>query len=358
MWEGTDLPGAAATTVMFNTREGSAAKAQYYLLPAILLSLYFKFTGNEIATFFAACAAIVPLAGIMGEATENLACHVGERAGGFINATFGNATELLITLFALKEGLFAVVKASIAGSILGNILLVLGLSILVGGLRNGVQSFDRAHVSNQTSLMFLSVIALVIPAVFFPAASSPAALEKLTLAVAAILLLIYAAGLLFAFRQGSAVCEIAEGTGRWSKRTSAVRLAVSTLFIALEAELLVGGIEPVTAALGWSEFFIGIIVIPLIGNAAEHFAAILMAARNRMDLAFEIAVGSSTQIALLVTPVLIFASELLRQPMSIIFDSVELVAVGLAVLIAQFISLDGECNWLEGLLLVAAYAII
>jgi len=329
----------------------------YYFLPAILFSVYFKFTGNEIALFFAACLSIVPLAGIMGEATDNLACYVGEKVGGFLNATFGNATELLITLFALKAGLFSVVKASIAGSILGNTLLVLGLSVVVGGVKNGIQSFDRTHINNQTSLMFLSVIALIIPAVFFHERQGYA-LEEFSLFVAIILISIYSLGLFFSMRHGETVCEIVEAQGMWSKRKSLILLGLSTVFIALESEFLVGSIESVSEALGWSEFFIGIIIIPIIGNAAEHFTAVSMAYKNKMDLSFEIAVGSSTQIALLVTPILIFVSFLLGNPMSLIFNYYEIVAVGLAVLIAQFISLDGESNWLEGSLLLAAYAIV
>lgn len=328
----------------------------YYFLVAILFSVYFKMSGNEIALFFSACLSIIPLAGIMGEATESLACYTGERVGGLLNATFGNATELLITLFALKAGLFDVVKASIAGSILGNILLVLGLAILVGGIKNGEQKFDRVHVSNQTSMMFLSVIALIIPAFFFSRGHTFQEVEGFSLAVAAILFILYWAGLFFAMRRGEDSCH-AEAA-KWSKGKSILFLAISTALIALESEFLVSGIESVTQTLGWSQFFIGIIVIPIIGNAAEHFTAVVMAGKNKMDLAFEIAIGSSAQIALLVTPILIFASYLFWQPMSMIFNYHEIVAVGLAVLIAQFISLDGESNWLEGLQLTAAYLII
>jgi Ca2+:H+ antiporter len=331
-------------------------KYLYYLFPAILFSIYFRFSGNELALFFAACIAIMPLAGIMGEATESLACHAGERVGGLLNATFGNATELLITIFALRAGLFDVVKASIAGSILGNILLVLGLSILVGGIKNGEQKFDRVHINNQTSLMFLATIALIIPAVFFQGEKQHHALEGFSLAVASILLILYFAGLFFAMRRKNETCT-AE-VSRWSREKAVLILAVSTILIAMESEFLVGGIEPVTEALGWSQFFIGIIIIPIIGNAAEHFTALTMALKNKMDLSFEIAVGSSTQIAMLVTPVLVFLSFGLGTPMTMMFNYNEIVVVALAVLIAQFISLDGESNWLEGALLLAAYFII
>jgi len=328
----------------------------YYLLPAILFSLYFKYTGNEMAMFFAACISIIPLAGIMGEATENLACYTGERIGGLLNATFGNATELLITIFALQAGLFEVVKASIAGSILGNILLVLGLSIFVGGLKHGTQQFNRVHINNQTSLMFLATIALIVPAVFFQNAKQHVVLHEFSLAVAGILLLLYIAGLVFASRNSQESCELTEA--EWTKTKSIVMLALSTVFIALESEFLVSGIESVTTVLGWSEFFIGIIIIPIIGNAAEHFTAVIMAARNKIDLAFEIAIGSSTQIAMLVTPVLVFLSLAFAQPMDMLFNYHEIVVVALAVITAQFISQDGESNWLEGSLLMAAYAII
>lgn len=327
-----------------------------YLLIAIPISIYFKWTGNDLATFFAACIAIIPLAGLMGDATESLACHTGERVGGLLNATFGNATELLITIFALKAGLFDVVKASIAGSILGNILLVLGLAILVGGWKNGEQTFDRVHFSNQTSLMFLSIIALIIPAVFFQGETQHQALEGFSLSIAAILFILYISGLLFAMGRTSEICEI--DSARWSRSRAVLMLGISTVFIALESEFLVAGIEPVTEALGWSQFFIGIIIIPIIGNAAEHFTAVTMAQKNKMDLSFEIAMGSSTQIAMLVTPLLVFLSLALGRPMTMMFNYHEIVAVALAVLIAQFISLDGESNWLEGALLVAAYFII
>lgn len=329
------------------------------LFLAIPVSLYFRYSGNEMVTFFTACLSIIPLAGLMGEATESLACHTGERVGGLLNATFGNATELLITIFALKAGLLEVVKASIAGSILGNILLVLGLSIMVGGFKNGEQKFDRVHFSNQTSLMFLSIIALVIPAVFFHTEQQHHTLEEFSLIVAVILLLLYLAGLRFAMgRPTDDICEIEAETARWSVQKGIVLLAISTILIALESEFLVGGIESVTENLGWSQFFIGIIIIPIIGNAAEHFTAITVALKNRMNLSFEIAVGSSTQIAMLVTPVLILLSFAFGSPMTIMFNYYELVVLALAVIISQFISIDGESNWFEGALLVAAYIII
>ncbi len=331
-------------------------KVLNYLLLAIPCSIYFSIAGMETFMFFAACLAIVPLAGIMGEATESLACYVGERTGGLLNATFGNATEFLITIFALKAGLFEVVKASIAGSILGNILLVLGLSIFLGGIKNGEQQFDRVHVNNQTNLMFLAIIALIIPAVFFHAERQHHALEGFSLVVASILLIVYLAGLLFSMNRKTGECSTE--TAAWSKTKSIVMLALSTMMIALESEFLVGGIESVTANLGWSEFFIGIIVIPIIGNAAEHFTAITMAIKNRINLSFEIAVGSSTQIAMLVTPVLVFLSLAFGEQMTMMFNYHEIVAVALAVFSAQFISQDGECNWLEGALLVAAYFIM
>ncbi|HWP97654.1 MAG TPA: calcium/proton exchanger [Syntrophomonadaceae bacterium] len=328
----------------------------YLLLAAIPVSIYGKFADHPTLMFFSACLAIIPLAGIMGKATESLASYTGERVGGFINATFGNATELLITVFALQAGLYDVVKASIAGSIMGNILLVLGLAILAGGLKNGSQSFDRVHVNNQTSLMFLAVIALIIPAVFFASPGQADKLGNFSVVVAAILLLIYLSGLVFAIKRSGGTSEIK--SGRWSRSLSVVLLGLTTVVIAIESELLVAGIESVTHLLGWSTFFIGIVIIPIIGNAAEHFTAVLMAWKNKIDLAFEIAVGSSTQMAMLITPLLVFLGLFLNRPMNIMFNFHEIVSVALAVLIAQFVSLDGESNWLEGSLLVAAYAIM
>ncbi len=328
-----------------------------WLLIAVFFSLYFEFTHNPLPLFFTACLAIIPLAGLMGEATENLACYTGERVGGLINATFGNATELLITIFAIKAGLFDVVKASIAGSILGNILLVLGAAIFLGGLKNGEQKFDRVHASNQTSLMFLAVIALVIPAVFFQNAVDHHALQEFSLTVAVILLLVYVAGLLFAMSRGGNSCETAHAA-EWSKKKAIGILVAATLLIAAESEFLVSSLEAVTETLHWSQFFIGIILIPVIGNAAEHITAVSMAAKNKMDLAFEIAAGSTTQIALLVTPLLIFISLAFGPGMDLMFNYYELAAIAMAVMIAQFISADGESNWLEGLLLLAAYLII
>ncbi len=328
-----------------------------YLFLGIPLSLYFRFNGQEMAMFFAACISIIPLAGLMGEATENLACHTGERLGGFLNATFGNATELLITIFALRAGLFEVVKASIAGSILGNILLVLGLAILAGGIKHGEQKFDRVQYNNQTSLLFLAVIALIVPAVFFPDEQQHQTLVGFSLIIALILLVLYFAGLFFALsRPNQEFCELE--ISKWSRRKSILLLGLATGLIALESEFLVKGIESVTEALGWSHFFIGIIIIPIIGNAAEHFTAITVALKNRMNLSFEIAVGSSTQIAMLVTPILILISFAFGTPMTMAFNFYELVVIALAVLIAKFISSDGESNWLEGALLMAAYFII
>ncbi len=328
-----------------------------YLLIAIPFSIYFRFSNNEIGMFFAACISIIPLAGLMGKVTENLACLTSERIGGFLNATFGNATELLITIFALQANMFDVVKASIAGSILGNILLVLGLSILVGGIKNGEQKFDRVHFNNQTSLMFLAVIALIIPAVFFHNAQQHHALLGFSLIIAIILLILYLAGLIFAMgRKNNEICELR--ISYWNRTQSIMFLGLSTFLIAIESEFLVEGIESVTKTLGWSQFFIGIIIIPIIGNAAEHFTAITVALKNRMNLSFEIAVGSSTQIAMLVTPILVLLSFAFGTPMTMVFNYYEIVVIALAVLIANFISNDGESNWLEGALLVAAYLII
>lgn len=333
-----------------------------YLYLAIPFSLYFELKHSEVPLFFAACLAIIPLAGLMGKATEELAFYFGPRIGGFLNATFGNATELIITIFALKKGLFEVIKASLAGSILGNILLVLGIAMLAGGLRNGTQCFHRQNTTNQTSLMFLAIIALVIPATFFQKAdpSRTYKLHELSLIIAGLLFVLYLISAISSLRGNDPLGVQHEETHEpaWSQTKALLMLLLSTVLVAIEAEFLVASIEPVTEALHWSNFFVGIVIIPIIGNAAEHSTAVLMALKNKMNIAVEIAIGSSSQIALLVTPLLVFLSFLLGNPMDLFFNYYEIIALTSAVLIAIFISLDGESNWLEGAQLTVAYLII
>lgn len=310
---------------------------------------------------------VIPMAHYIGESTEALAAYTGPRLGGLLNATLGNAAELIITIFAIREGLLALVLASITGSILGNLLLVLGMSMVIGGIRNGRQSFDRRQASNNAILLVLAVIALVIPSMlshYIGPDTSPE-VEALSLGVAGIMILLYGLGIFYSYRtSGGPVKDPLKGAGvktvhtRWSMRTALAVLLGSTLGVAYLSEILVGAVEPVVESLGISEFFLGIILIPLIGNVAEHLVAVQVAAQNKMDLSVEISVASSLQIALFVAPVLVFVSLLMGNPMQLIFNQFELLALIAGVLIAALVSADGESNWLEGAELLAIYAIL
>lgn len=313
--------------------------------------------------FIISSLSIIPLAGLMGEATEEISIYSGPRIGGFLNATFGNATELIISFFALKEGLFDIVKASIAGSVIGNILLVLGASMFFGGLNYKVQKFNRKVIEFSSSMLLFSVIGLSVPAIFTYTTNNEPVVsqyEWLSISVALAMFIIYLLGLYFSFYThkdlyGSEHKESTES--KWGLKKSILILIISTLFIALESEFLVSSVEPMTKSLSLSELFVGIIIIPIIGNAAEHSTAIVMAIKNKMDVAIEIAIGSSLQIILFVAPVLVFLS-LLFTPMSIIFNRFELVALIVSVLIANRVASDGESNWLEGIQLIAVYIIL
>jgi len=335
-----------------------------YLLIFIPISLVGEFVHfSQPLIFVLSALAIIPLAGLMGEATEAISSYSGPRIGGFLNATFGNATELIIAIFALKAGLFDIVKASIAGSVLGNILLVLGLSMLVGGLKYKTQYFNQKAIDITASMLLFAVIGLTIPAIFTHTVA-PELLttryEGLSVIVAIIMFLIYILSLIFSFYTHKDIyvvdCE-EECAPKWSLKTSIIILIGATIFIALESELFVGAVQPMTEAIGLSEFFVGIIVVPIIGNAAEHSAAVTMAYKNKMNIAVEIALGSSLQIILFVTPILIFIS-LFFSPMSIIFNTFELIALIFSVLIANRLASDGESNWLEGVQLIAVYIVI
>ena len=313
--------------------------------------------------FVLAALAIIPLAGIMGEATEEISFYSGPRIGGFLNATFGNATELIIAFFALKAGLFEVVKASIAGSVIGNILLVLGLSMLVGGLKFKTQTFNKQSIEVSSSMLLFAVIGLTIPAIFTHTVATDllnTRYEGLSVIVAVVMFGIYLLSLYFSFYTHKDIYFVEpddEAVAKWSLKKSIVVLIAATVMIGIESEIFVGAVEPMTAALGLSEFFVGIIIVPIIGNAAEHSTAVVMAYKNKMDVAVEIAIGSSLQMVLFVTPVLIFLS-LLFTPMSIVFNEFELVALVFSVLIANRVANDGESNWLEGVQLLAVYLIM
>ena len=314
--------------------------------------------------FVASALAVIPTAGVLGRATEELAAHTGPRLGGLLNATLGNAAELIITLFAIRAGLLDLVKASITGSILGNVLLVTGASVLAGGVKHGVQRFNRTHAGVNATQLLLAVLALTIPSLFFFAHTETSGpVESLSLGTAVAMIAVYALGLRFAFRSSGPEPALAreveaEHPGTWTVRRSLLALLAATALIAWLSEILVGSVEHTTRALGLSEFFIGIIVVPLVGNVAEHAVAVQAAWKNKMELAMAVSVGSSLQIALFVAPVLVFVSLLMGHPLTLVFKPVEIVALSAGVLIAAFVSQDGETNWLEGAQLLIVYLIL
>jgi Ca2+:H+ antiporter len=340
------------------------------LLLALPLAIIAGIAGwNSLLVFVLSAIGVIPLAHYIGVSTDALAQFTGPKLGGLLNATLGNAAELIITIFAIREGLLDLVKASITGSIIGNLLLVLGMSFLLGGLRNGVQSFNRQQAMNHAILLFLSIVALVIPSLFSHTIEvtyeGGLKVEVLSLGVAGIMILLYALGLIFNFRSSKSLLVAETGFEDkggahpvWSLRVALIVLAASTVGVAYLSELLVGAVEPIVISYGISEFFLGIILIPLIGNVAEHIVAVQVALRNKMDLSVEISLASSLQIALFVAPVLVFISLLMGNPLTLIFNQFELLALIAAVLIAGLASIDGESNWLEGAELIAVYLIL
>jgi Ca2+:H+ antiporter len=335
------------------------------LLIFVVLAIISKFANWPLTLqFLFAALGIIPLAGILGEATEELARHTGPRIGGLLNATLGNAAELIITLFAIQAGLLDLVKASITGSILGNVLLVLGASMLVGGIKNGYQRFDARQASSNATMLILAVLAMAIPSLFFyQHTETIGPVEFLSLGTAAAMILIYILGLVFSFRSASLEPALAEETreeheGGWTLRRAIITLLASGLLVAWLSEILVGGVEATVQALGVSEFFIGIIVVPIVGNAAEHAVAVQTAWKDKMELSLAVSLGSSLQIALLVAPVLVFVSILFGHPLTLVFNQFELAALVAAVLIAAFVAQDGESNWLEGAQLLTVYTIL
>ena len=339
------------------------------IVPIAIVLRFWPAAENPTALFICSAIGIIPLAGWMGRATEVLATRMGEGAGGLLNATFGNAAELIIAVIALSQGLSGVVKASIAGSIIGNILLVLGLSILCGGTKYSEQRFNRTGARTSTISLSLAAIALIIPTVFHvtaersPSGWSPIMEQRLSLAIALVLFITYFCVLGFSlkthrhFFQGRK-SELEEKNEHWSRGKAIMVLLVATGFVALLSEFLVGTIESVRAAFGVTETFVGIIVVAIVGNAAEHSTAILMALKNKMDLSVGIAIGSSLQIALFVAPLLLFVSYLFGKPMNLEFSRPEVFAVVASVYILFQISGDGETNWIEGVQLLSVYVIL
>ena len=331
---------------------------------------------EPVLVFGAAALGVIPTAAVMGEATEHIAAQTGPGIGGFLNVTFGNAPELIIAFFALKEGLQEVVKASIVGSIIGNILLVLGAAMLVGGWNREKQTFNKTAAGAQSGMLLLALTALMLPAVFqlvhgggLPAVGDERVdfgsdLEHLSFAVALVLMASYAAGLLFSLKTHRRVFNPFEGdeeghSGGWTIRKSVVLLAISAVLVGVMSEVLVGSISEASEEIGLSEFFVGVFIVAIVGNAAEHWVAVLVAAKDKMDLAVGIAIGSSAQIALFVAPLLVLGSFVIGpDPMALVFNGYELGGLLFAVLIANFLTQDGESNWFEGVQLLALYIVL
>ena len=323
--------------------------------------------------FSTSALGIIPTAALMGRATEELAARSGPGIGGLLNVTFGNAPELIIALFALGQGLHEVVKASIIGSIIGNILLVLGAAMLAGGIGREKQTFSKTTASVQTSMLLLAAAALIMPAIFelvegkglpLPGAELVdygSTVEHLSLAVAVVLIVTYVAGLFFSLKTHRDIFNPEygdEGTWGWSTRKSVLALALAGVLVGVMSEVLVGSISEASHAVGLSEFFIGVIVVAIVGNAAEHWVAVLVAMKNKMDLAVNIAIGSSAQVALFVAPVLVLASFFIGpHPLALVFNGFELGAILIAVLIANYVTQDGESTWFEGVQLLAVYLV-
>ena len=336
------------------------------LLAAVPVSMVLGYVLHAPAVwiFVTACLGVLPLAGYMGEATEHLAHRTGPTVGGLLNATFGNAAELIIALVALRAGLVDLVKASITGSILGNLLLIMGLALIAGGLNRPELRFNRTNAGMSSGMLALSVVALAFPALYHgvhPEAAARAAELHMSEAVALILIVTYGCSLLFTLRTHRRLfggeAHPLEGPV-WSPRKALLVLAGATVGVAIESELLVHAATEATEAMGLSPIFLGLIVIPIIGNAAEHAAAVVLSRKGQIDLGLQIALGSSTQIALLVAPVLVFAGVLMGQGMNLVFSSFEVLALGMATAVTAIITLDGESHWFEGVQLLAVYLMV
>jgi Ca2+:H+ antiporter len=349
----------------------------YLLVPLIPVAILLELVHADAVLIFAASAlGVIPTAALMGRATEELAARSGPGIGGFLNVTFGNAPELIIALFALGAGLHEVVKASVVGSILGNILLVMGVSMFAGGLRRDRQFFEARAASAQSLMLLLAAVALIMPAIFqlvsgggLPdptarAVEFSADLKTLSVGVALILLISYAAGLLFSLKTHKDLFnpshdEEDHGGEPWTVRRSVIMLAGAGVAVGVMSEILVSSITEASESLGLSPFFVGVIVVAVVGNAAEHWVAVYFAMRDKIGLSVNIAVGSAAQIALFVAPVLVLASFFIGPfPMALVFNGFEIGAIVLAILIADEITQRGESTWYEGVQLLAIYAVL
>jgi Ca2+:H+ antiporter len=371
--------GGAPTDSRFDLRRFllSGSGWPYLLVPFIAVAIALELAhADAVLIFVAAALGVIPTAALMGRSTEELAARTGPGIGGLLNVTFGNFPELVIAFFALREGLQEVVKASIIGSILGNILLVMGLAMLVGGWGRARQSFNATGAQVQASMLLLAAVALVMPTIFqlvhggaLPRVGAEHVdfgidLEHMSFAVAIILLVSYVAGLLFTLRTHEHLFNAAHGDEdvldhAWPVRRSVVTLAIAGIAVGVMSEILVGSINEASESIGLSNFFVGLIVVAVVGNAAEHWVAVYFAMKDKMDLSVNIAIGSSAQIALFVAPVLVLLSFVVGpNPMALVFNGYELGAVVLALLIANLVIADGESTWYEGLQLLAVYAVL
>jgi Ca2+:H+ antiporter len=348
----------------------------YYLGVFIPVAIGLELAHATASLVFAAAAlGVIPTAALMSDATEQLAARAGPGIGGLLNVTFGNAAELIIAFFLLIEGLQEIVKASLVGSIIGNCLLVLGASMLVGGWKRDKQTFSVTAAQFQAGMLLLAVLTLTMPAVFqlVHGGSLPGVeeqrhdfgsdVEHLSIGVAIVLILSYVAGLFFSLKTHKDIFNVGHGEDEeeapWSTRKAVILLAVAGALVGLMSEILVGSIEEASESLGLSHFFVGVFIVAIVGNAAEHYVAIVVAAKNKMDLAVNISIGSSAQIALFVAPVLVLLSFVVGpEPMALVFNGYELAALLAAVLISQFLSSEGESNWFEGVQLLALYAVL
>jgi Ca2+:H+ antiporter len=317
---------------------------------------------DPIVVFVIAALTIIPLAYFMGVSTEELAKRLGPGSGGLLNATFGNATELIIALFALRAGLYEMVKASITGSIIGNILLVLGMSMLVGGLKHRNQKFERRAAGISSTMLALAVVAMILPtmATLYFGDGDSSLIVDMSLWTSGLLIFVYICGLIFSLYTHKGIFNPVGGKEKpeWSVRFAIGGLLLTTILVAIQSEFLVSAIDRSLGTIGVNELFLGVIIIALVGNAAEHGSAIVMAYKNKMDLSVHIATSSGTQIALFVAPLLVFTSLLFGPPMTLAFELFELITIALAVAIVHMVSSDGESNWYEGLMLIVVYLII
>jgi Ca2+:H+ antiporter len=357
-------PGAGLPVLRELSSLGRIALIVTLVASLVAIALDFGLHVDKNVIFVVSAAAILGLAWVVGLSTERLGSLTGPRVGGILNATFGNIAELIIAFFALQAGLIEVVKASLTGSIIGNLLLVLGVSILVGGLRHGTQTFSQRIAASNASLLVLAVIGLFVPAVFaFTTSPEQGTLTEESVLISFALIAGYALSLVYQFTNpdetlGGHGEAAGHGGPAWTGRVAVLVLIAAAALLAVLSEILVDSIESFIDSFGLSAFFVGVVLVPTIGNLAEHLVAVQLAAKDKMEFAMAVSYGSSQQVALFVAPVLVIIGALLGQPMDLVFTPLEVAAVAAAVGISALIALDGESNWLEGALLTLVYIIL